>query len=288
MKKLNCQGLSRRDKGLMSCLVADAGNTIVSIDLSAGEPTVTAHYSQDRNYYDATFGMVGQTPYFDDNGLLKIDDIYLTAASFSPLGADAIRMVFGERVSGTSGCDRWLEAPDEIKAELKDVRTLHKILVLGIGYAMGPKKMVESAYNKGYVISLKEAREFYKNYWTAFYKVRELSDRLAQLYTQQGYLINEFGYRLKPDKDYKALNYFIQSTVSGIINCLSYKFFTICPEAQFLTVIHDELLIQVPTQLLGTAKSKMQEAVDSLNNDLNWITQIRTGWVEGTNWYDAK
>ncbi len=286
--RLNIQGLARRDEGLMGSLIADPGYTLVSVDLSAGEPTVTTHYSQDKNYADACFNMVGRKPFYDENGTLKIDDIYLTAASFSPLGRDRVKEAYQNTYSGVEFSEAWLLDADRIKSELKDVRSLHKILVLGIGYAMGPKKMVKSCYDKGYSISLRDAKEFINLYWAWCPKVKYLSDRLQMKFQEQGYLVNDFGYRLIPDKDYKALNYWIQSSVSGIVNILVYKYFSIFPQAQFVTVIHDELIFQVPTELLPQAETAMNQAVQSLNDDLKWSVQIRTGFKTGTNLYDAK
>jgi DNA polymerase I-like protein with 3'-5' exonuclease and polymerase domains len=286
--KLNIQGLARRDEGLMSSLVADPGYTLVSIDLSAGEPTVTTHYSQDSNYYDACFGMVGKEPFYDESGTLKIDDIYLTAASFSPLGRDIVKKATELSYNGMAFGEAWLHDSDLVKSQLKAVRNLHKILVLGIGYAMGPKKMVKSCYDKGYSITLTDAKRFVHAYWAWCPKVKMLSERLSQKFAKDGYLVNDFGYRIIPDKDYKALNYWIQSSVSGIMNVLVYKYFSIFPEAQFVTVIHDEAVIQVPTERLEAARIAMDQAVASLNEDLNWSVKIRCGWKPGQNLFDAK
>jgi DNA polymerase I-like protein with 3'-5' exonuclease and polymerase domains len=286
--RLNIQGLARRDKGLMSSLTADPGYTLVSVDLSAGEPTVMTHYSQDKNYADACFNMVGKAPYYDENGTLKIDDIYLTAASFSPLGRTSVQEAYRNTYSGLEFSEAWLLDSDRIKSELKDVRSLHKILVLGIGYAMGPTKMVKQCYDKGYSITMRDAKEFINLYWDWCPKVKYLSDRLQMKFQTQGYLVNDFGYRLIPDKDYKALNYWIQSSVSGIVNILVYKYFSIFPQAQFVTVIHDEAVFQVPTELLPQARLAMDEAVKSLNEDLKWSVEIRVGWKTGQNLYEAK
>jgi DNA polymerase I-like protein with 3'-5' exonuclease and polymerase domains len=270
----------------MSSMVPDEGHSFVSVDLSAGEPTVVSHYSGDKNYTDACFNMVNKEPYFDENGYLKIDDIYLTAASFSPLGRqatlDAWSVSYANVLLGRE------KQRDTFKEHLKRVRDLHKVLVLGIGYAMGPKKMVKSCHDKGYSISLKDARAFYNAYWQWCPKVKELSENLTARFNRDGYLVNDFGYRLIPDADYKALNYWIQSSVSGIVNVLIAKFFPICPFAEFVTVIHDELIFSCPTDRLPEAKAAMDTAVASLNDDLNWTVKVRCGWAVGSNLYEAK
>jgi hypothetical protein len=286
--KLNIQGLARRDKGLMGSLIADPGHTFVSVDLSAGEPTVTTHYSNDQNYYDACFGLVGKEPYYDETGTLKIDDIYLTAASFSPLGRDIIKKATELSYDGMEFNKAWLHNPDVIRRSLKDVRALHKLLVLACQYGMGAETMVKHCYNHGFKITLKEAKLFIAAYWRWCPKVKLLGQKLGEKFNSQGYLVNDFGYRLIPDSDYKALNYWIQSSVSGLVNILVYKFFSICPEAQFVTVIHDEKIFQVPDDKIEHARKCMQQAVDSLNDDLKWSVKIRTGFVTGKTLYDAK
>lgn len=287
MAKLNAQGLARTDKNLMSCLLADEGRTVVSVDLSAGEPTATTHYSKDKNYYDATFGMVGKKPYYQ-GGLLKIDDIYFTTASFSPVGAQNMREAFNTTYDGLTFADKWLEDPEFLKTHLKAIRKPHKTLTLGIGYSMGPKKLEISAYKNGFQLSLKQAQIFYQQYWDTFAGVRALGKWLEKYYKTHGHIINDFGYRLVPDANYKCLNYYIQSTVSGIINTLCFKFFQACPYARFITVIHDEVLFDVPDERIGDAKKLMQACVNSLNNELNWDVAIRTGWAPGKDWYTAK
>ncbi len=287
MARLNVQGMSRRDVGLMSCILPREGNVVVSADLSAGEPSVSAHFSRDANYYAACFGMVGRAPYYEGD-VLYIDDLYLMVASVSPIGKHMMRELFNTRFGSLSFSEQWLFNPDVIKDQIKEQRALHKILTLGLGYSMGPKKLVQSAYDKGHVLAPKVARDFFKSYWELFAGVRVLGDRLEQRFKRDGYLVNPFGYRLTPDPSYKALNYFIQSSVSGLINALCAKFFAICPYAEFITVVHDELVFEVPRDKQEEAKHLFYLAVESLNNDLNWTVKIRCGWVVGSNWFEAK
>ncbi len=288
MAKLNVQGLARRDEGLMRCILPEPGHTVVSADLSSGEPTVTAHYSNDANYYDAAFGYVGKAPEYRGE-LLKVGDIYLTVMSVSPIGADTMRDAFHSTYGGVTFAEKWLENPEYFtKGELKKPRQLHKLLTLGLGYSMGPKKLVIQARDHGFTLPLSTAKAFYAAHWRLFSGVQALGKRLEATYAQRGYLVNDFGYRLKPDAPYKALNYFIQSSVSGIMHVLCEKFFSLCPYARFITVIHDEIVFECPTDRLAEAKVLMQNAESSLNADLGWGVKIRVGWAEGRDWYEAK
>lgn len=285
--KLNIQGLSRSEKRLMGCMIADPGKTLVSVDLSAGEPTVTTHFSQDKFYKLATFDMVGKDPYWE-NGILVIDDIYLMTASVSPLGREIIRDAWLGGIKGRPFIEVWREDSEIVKGVLKEVRKLHKIIALALAYGLGPKGMVGHAAKHGYKLSLKVAREFYNAYWDLFKDVRVLGKRLEAEWKRKGYLVNPFGYRLVPTEEYKCLNYFIQSTVSGIMNALMAKFFAICPEAEFVTVVHDEVLFMIPDEKLYKSKELMGMAVADLNEDLGWTVNVRSGWAPGKDLYTAK
>ncbi len=287
---LNVQAMSRREKRLMSGLIADEGKVIVSVDLKAGEPSVIAHFSKDPYYRQAVFGMIGKAPYYDNNNVLLIDDIYLMGMSVSPLGRDRLRDVFHTmKFEGRSFAEQWLINPEVItKNTLKKDRELHKILILGIGYEMGPTKMVESCFEKGFDITMKDAKGFVKAWWGLMQGVDRLRQSQKHVLIRDKALVNFFGYRLVPDKDYKALNYIIQSSVNGIINALCIKFFDYCKKADFITIIHDEILFSCKQEELEEVKGKFKECLDSLNTDLNWSIPITTGWAVGKDWYEAK
>jgi hypothetical protein len=286
---LNVQGLARREAGLLSYVLPEDGYSFVSVDLSAGEPSVTSHYSKDKNYYAACFGMVGRAPYYDQNGILQIDDIYLMGASVAPTGKQAIRDAFEADWGGRTFSERWLRDPEEVKTKLKKTRSFHKVLMLALQYGQGPRGMVHNAYDNGLVLSLGDAQAFHHAYWhTLFPGVRVLGERLKAQLNVKKCLVNPFGYRMVPEADRLALNYFIQSSVSGLMKVLEEKFYAIASYALPVVVVHDEIIMQVPTDKLEEAKEAMRLAVESLNNDLNWSVKIRTGWQPGENLYAAK
>jgi hypothetical protein len=281
---LNVQGLARKEAGLLSHVLPEPGYCFVSVDLSAGEPSVTSHFSRDTNYYNACFGMVGKQPYYDVKGVLQIDDIYLMGASVAPTGKAAIRKAWEEGVF-----DNWLADQDGVKAKLKKVRAFHKVLMLALQYGQGAKGMTYTAYDNGLTLSYADAKAFHTAYWeTLFPGVRLLGERLKAQFNRHGFLVNPFGYRMVPKSDHLALNYFIQSSVSGIMKVLDEKFYALAPYALAVSVIHDELVLQVPTSKLGEAKEAMERATESLNADLGWSVKIRTGWAVGHNLYEAK
>lgn len=271
----------------MSCIKPLPGHSIVSIDLSAGEPTVTAHFSQDKNYRYATFDGVGKEPQYRA-GVLMIDDIYLMTRSVSPISKMAAWKEFTEKTyDGLPFPQAWLRDPDLVKRPIKKDRDLHKMLALALGYGMGPKKMVKQCYDKGHEMSYQTARDFYGAYWDLFSGVRAFADQLAARIKRNGFIVNPFGYRLTPPP-HKAFNYYIQSSVSGIMHIFNMKLFTIANYAKFITVIHDEVIADVPDDRLDDFRKDAALATKSLNDDLKWTTEIRTGFAIGKNWYEAK
>jgi hypothetical protein len=288
--RLNPQGLARKDAPLMSAIQPDPGQVFVSCDLSSGEPTCTSHYSQDKNYFDCTFGMVGRAPYYTPTGILKIDNIYLTTMSASPMGSKLMREVFNARYGGRAFAERWLEADfqDQIKAQLKKEYALHKIGALGLSYGMRPRKFQSVAYDAGYTITMQQAEAFYTTYWKLFAGVKAFSDKCAAAFKLRGCLINDFGYRLVPDKAPKAFNYFIQSSVSGILHVICADFFARAPFCTFLLVIHDEVIFSCPKERVEEARAAMKEAEEALNNMLKWRVRVRIGFKAGNNLYEAK
>lgn len=280
--RLNVQALARRDVRLVGTITADVGETLVSIDLAAGEPTVSTHFSQDANYRWATFDGVGKAPYYNGK-VLMIDDIYLMCMSVSPMGAALMRTTF----DAPGFVEQWLTDPEVIKKRLKKERQFHKILALGIGYSMGPKKMVNAAYDAGYVLTLAEAKAFHKAYWQLFSGIKTLSDTLTRQCERDGFIVNPFGYRCTP-APHKAFNAFIQSSVSGLMHVYLAILSAKAPYAHLLTVIHDELLMSVPTERLEEFRLAKESATDELNQQLGWSVAVRTGFAIGSNWYEAK
>jgi DNA polymerase I-like protein with 3'-5' exonuclease and polymerase domains len=284
--KLNIQALARKEKGLMSCLVAEPGYKFVSIDLSSGEPTVVAHYSQDENYIANAFGMAGKKPYWKGE-LLMLDDPYLSFASISPLGKATIRKAWDEGLFETWNDNE--AATDAIKGKLKKLRAFHKTLFLALLYGQSPKGMVSFASDNGEVISFAEAKEVHKTFWRKLYpKVGKLADAMVALVERQGFLVNAFGFRMTPEQPRLALNYRIQSSVSGIIKIAENKLYKLADYAIPGPVIHDEILPQIPDDKVDLFRADVTKAFESLNSDLKWTVEIRNGFVPGNNLSEAK
>lgn len=280
---LNIQGLARKEKGLMGALIPREGNSFVSIDLAAGEPTVVAHYSQDRLYKAAAFEMVGKQPYLDGD-LLVIDDPYLMFASISPLGKDRIKTALENGL-----IDRWQTESEFFKAKLKKVRVLHKTIFLAKMYGQGARGTVNFAAEQGVALDFHTSKTLDHQFWYELYPaVRVLGERLELQFKRQGYLLNAFGYRMVPERASLCLNYLIQSSVSGIIKLFDDFVQQEAPKATWVTVIHDEQIWEVPTERVEDFRLCVQKATARLNEFLGWSVEIRTGFAPGKSLYEAK
>lgn len=287
--RLNIQALGRKEEGLMRQLIPNPGRIFVSIDLSAGEPTVVSHYSQDKNFISANFGMVGKEPYYDEKGVLQIDDMYLMGASVSPTGRAKMRQAFCKMYDGLTFAQQWVKDPEVIKQDLKTLRAFHKIIILALMYGLKPAGMVNLASDNGYVLSFKDAKMFHKTFWDFLFPgVRDLSERLQAQLKMKGALINAFGYRMQPERESLSLNYMIQSSVSGVMKVFETKLFWAAKYAEYVTTIHDETIAEIPVDKLDEFREDVKAATDSLNKDLGWTVKIRTGFAPGADLFAAK
>lgn len=115
----------------MQCILPEEDCLTISIDLAAGEPTVTAHFSQDQRYRFATIDGVGKEPYYAADGVLMVDDIYLMVMSVSPMGKQLMWDTYHNHMFGDGKYNfvtQWMLDSEVVKSHLKKFRQFHKIL----------------------------------------------------------------------------------------------------------------------------------------------------------------
>lgn len=304
MANLNIQGLARRDKGirgipgLCSYIVPSKGNVFVSLDQQAGEPTVTAHYSKDKRYMYATLTGAGKEPFWDTEGILMIDDIYLMFMSATSEGKVTMRALWQQSFPDGDFLTQWMKDPKVIKKKIEDDRQYYKMVALALLYGLGPGKLQKQSYEAfNREITLEQAKAIYQAYWLTFKDVKALATRL-QAKAHRGWFINEFGYCLnfdtskETDSTHKACNYLIQSSVSGLLHVFINLLRESCKAMNlpfiFVTVIHDELVLECPEDRVDDLKRAKNDAVDRLNKVLKWSVPIGIGFSVGRNFYEAK
>lgn len=271
--RINMPALARRDEPFMRCWLADPGYTFVSQDVVALEPSVTAHFSQDRRYRWATVDGIGKAPYYDGD-ILMIDDVYFMTASVLPPTMHKIREAWNNGLFST-----WLADSEAVKKALKGPRTFAKVCALGLGYGMGAKKLQKTCEEAGVVLTFAEAKELRARYWELYPGLRKFAEILEFRVEKDGFLVNPFYYRITPEP-HKAFNAYIQSSASGVLDLYCMELFDRAPDLKFVTLIHDEVIFQCPDNRLKDLPFLTEECTKSLNETLQWSVPIRFGTVE--------
>ena len=283
--KVNLPAIARRAEEFMACWLPDPGYVFVSSDFVSLEPSITASFADDPFYQYATFGGVGKPPYINDTNTLMIDDVYLMVASVMPEIGPDILTFFSDPVN----IAQWVEDSEVIKDNpiIKPLRKRAKPACLGFNYGMGPKRFVTQSYDAGIPVTLTQAKGMYKAYWELFKGVRKFTKQLEKMIEQSGSITNVFGYRLTTDP-YKGYNAYIQSTASGVLDVFCLKFFAECPDAEFVAMVHDEVIYQIPIAQLEEAKRIQDNCVASLNKDLNFPIPMRLGFTIAQSFKEIK
>jgi hypothetical protein len=270
--------MARKDTAFMQSIKSDSNRLFISQDVIALEPSITAELSQDHMYMYATLNGIGQRPYYDGT-VLMIDDIYLMSASVFPPTRMKLWEIFHEHTmpTGLSFADQWVVDSEVCKDYTKKaVRNFAKVACLGIGYGMGAKKFRVTAEENGTALTYKEAKATIDAYWELFKGLKALRDTLSWGVKRTKAQVNPFGYRSTPD-DHKAMNAYIQSSASGVLDVYCLKLFAICDFAEFIALIHDEVILSIPEGMQERFKLLSDQAVESLNKDLGWSVPIRFG-----------
>jgi DNA polymerase I-like protein with 3'-5' exonuclease and polymerase domains len=213
-----------------------------------------------------------------------IDSPYMMFGSISPIGKDSLRRAWDEgRFEG------WVKADDNTRKKVWSGLGTHKTISLAKVYGQGAKGTIKFASNFGVKLDYQTSKTLHHQFWfELFPNVRMLGERLEVQFKRQGYLLNEFGYRMVPERESLALNYTIQSSVSGIIKLFDEFVLEEAPWATWVTVIHDEQIWEVPAERLEEFRLCVQRATQRLNEFLGWTVEIRTGFAPGNNLYEAK
>lgn len=183
------------EKAILQHLRCDPGYIGVHADLSAIEPTITAHYSE-------------------DPALLKVfrdgqGDIYL----------DLALELFPNDKELQDGYNPWIPLSESIKRRFSKQRKIAKVIQLAVAYTGTGHTVSKNLTKDGIPTTVDEANRLVSAYWRKFRKVEEFNNRLRELNRKQGYLRNVIGRIIRvPDPGYKDLsNRFIQSSAHDVL-----------------------------------------------------------------------
>lgn len=246
------------EKILLKNLKCDEGCIGVHADLSAIEPTITAHYSEDK-------------------ALLKVfrdglGDIYL----------DLALELFKDDYDLKMGYNPNVPITKEVKESFSKQRKIAKVIQLAVQYTGTKHTVAKNLNNEGIPTTVEQADEYVKAYWRKFDAVRKFNYQLREVNRSQGYLRNVIGRIIRvPDPEYKDLsNRFIQSSAHDVLVLWALKIYENCKKAgvkikPILLDCHDSTSNQVPEAQGGRLKEIYMESLRQLNAELGLCVEIR-------------
>lgn len=176
-----------------------------------------------------------------------------------------------------------------------DDRRLGKTLNFALIYMQGP-----FATAKQLGISMSEARDFIKKYFTAFPNIQPFMDKILAGAHEDGYVETIFGRRryfkninspnkmLQKEEERQAFNTPLQGTAADIIKKAMIELYDSLnwhyPEAKIILQVHDELIIECPTEIASTVATHVQE---KMQNVIKLKVPLIVDLAIGQNWLDA-
>lgn len=315
-KSLNLLAMNRRSEEAMSPIEADEGYTFVSNDLNGAEPNFMLGYSNDpmlEFFLKKSFGI---KPFWQKD-VLMTDSMYITFASSSKLGDVVVKEAFAnwkkisvgiaenhysrhkaltpelQQIMDAGGLDFpdcWVLDSDIAKHYFDSLKIEYyrawKQQTLALFYGEGASTLRMNCHKQGIFVNEKEAQSIVKAFWKMFKDLNKFQKILQKIMRSSPCMTNPFGFRLNT-QEYKVLNAYIQSSVSGFVSQLLALMDELAPWAIFVMIIHDELVYMVPEGREEDYKEALNKALQVLNNLLDFKYPIEMGAKFGKNFYTA-
>lgn len=246
------------EAAILSNLRVDEGYIGIHADLSAVEPSITAHYSE-------------------DPALLKVfqsglGDIYL----------DLALELFPNDRDLQVGYNPQIPIKEEIKKKLKRQRGVSKVVQLAVQYTGTGNTVARNLTKQGFPTTVEEASGYVRAYWNKFRKVAEFNYQLRELNRSQGHLRNVIGRIIQvPDPEYKDLpNRFIQSSGHDVLVLWVLEIYRLCKEQGIkikpvLLDCHDSTSNQCPIEQAPQLEAIYTLALANVNKELGLSVTIK-------------
>ena len=239
------------EKLIMQCLRVSEGYIGVHADLSAIEPTITAHFSNDPSLLKV----------FRDG----LGDIYL----------DLALELFPTDRELHEGYNAHIPITKSVKQRFEKQRKVAKVIQLAVQYTGTGHTVSRNLTREGIPTTVAQADNYVRAYWRKFRKVAEFNVRIKEVNRLEGLLYNVCGRIIRvPDPDYKDLpNRFIQSSAHDVLVLWCGKIYRKAKEqgihiSPILLDCHDSTSNQVRVEDVERAKRIYQEALDEVNTEL--------------------
>jgi len=246
------------EKYLLRHFKVDEGMVGVHADLSAIEPTITAHFS-------------------DDAGLLKVfrdglGDIYLDLAL--------------ELFPADSGLQKGYNPLQPISSDIKKAfdkqRKIAKVIQLAVQYTGTKRTVAKNLTKQGISTTLEQADDYVKAYWRKFRAVGMMNYRLRELNRSQGFLRNAIGRIIRvPNPEYKDLsNRFIQSSAHDVLMLWVLEIYRLSKQRGIhirpvLLDCHDSTSNCCPIDQAGALEQVYQEALANVQEKIGLSVTLK-------------
>ena len=183
--------------------------------------------------------------------------------------------------------------PEEVT---KEQRNSAKAVNFGIVYGIG-----EYSLSQDLKISVKQAKEYIKNYLEKYSGVREYMDNIKEQARKNGYVetllkrrryipeIESSNFNTRAFGERVALNTPIQGTAADIIKLAMVRIYRRLKEqnlrSKLILQVHDELIIEAFEEEKEAVKAILKEEME---NAVNLRVPLVIDMSEGKSWYDAK
>lgn len=246
------------ERAILKNLTCDPGYGGIHADLSAVEPSITAHYSE-------------------DPALLKVfrdglGDIYL----------DLALELFPNDKELQNGYNPRIPVTGDVKERFAKQRKIAKVVQLAVQYTGTGHTVAKNLSKNGVPTTVPEADVYVRRYWTKFRRVSEFNYQLRELNRTEGFLRNVIGRIIRvPDPDYKDLsNRFIQSSGHDVLVLWVLEIYRLCKVRgvairPVLLDCHDSTSNQAPLDQLGALKQAYMDALDNVNRRLDLAVTIK-------------
>lgn len=258
----------------------------ISMDISAGEPTILLNLCDDPTLRGVLFDYRGRRPEWE-NGLLMSDSLYVTLMS----GTDVLGPLL--RDMPQEWYDAWVTDNEKAKgwnAEFKKAYKVAKIATLALIYGLSPAGLVRQFAENGLTLSLDDARKIYSQFWASIKYASKLKEKLVKefekAYKAKRALISPFMFPLPTGKPKDALNRNVQSSISSFLRFLWRRLFPNHLGVTMVCVVHDELVVECKKELVEDFKKFFYEKLSELNTELNLKYPMAMGFAVGETFYE--
>lgn len=246
------------EKAILKNLKCDEGYVGIHADLSAIEPTVTAHYSEDPSLLKV----------FRDG----LGDIYLDLALELFKNDKELHYGYNPNIPITA----------EVKERFAKQRKVAKVIQLAVQYTGTKHTVSKNLTKEGIPTTIDEADEYVKAYWRKFDAVRKFNYQLREVNRKEGHLRNIIGRIIRvPDPEYKDLpNRFVQSSAHDILVLWVLSIYGRCKKEgieikPILLDCHDSTSNQVPKEQAERVREIYQSTLNVLNHELGLCVKIK-------------